>query len=580
MKRLRDLGKLGFAPNTNRFLRLMPVLGSVIRGLSHSCTRIVVVGLLLLTNTAHAQPTPTPQAPQPTSPATPPTPQEPQDPGKEDGEDKPPQVTSKGGIGFDKSPVGRQLEWVLRCINQAAAPDAQGRFAPRFLEQFTVEEAQELLSTLKGRTFKGEEVSLIEHLNEKRADAVTVLIGNEDIERYLSLLLTVNEETGKITGMIFSISMGGQGDAANAWDAFDGEAGKLQNGVWFGAYEVNVSDPGTPQADARIAYVYEFGDFKLLNISSFSRVYLLIAAMRGIQEGQLTLDDKIAPAPGHQGQDQGGGTGTLREILTKTARGDERAADALLTHLSPSVVERTVINMQESPQFTLPYLSFAQRSMLLDPQNVNLVEEFNSEMGALRREMMAEGGPLHLTLAGKHVAKPWTPSNLLQRVGWFSSNKEAGYAMAVLRMLEQDPALKDVGTLWRQEQPLPVSRSVETSTPPVSKQAENKQVDTKQPEGSTQAQPAAAAATKPPRTKLDLDPKIWLEHAAISGSEPGVMTLGFLLKRDDNRWFTMVLAWNNIDGPLDEPRLYDLAQRGVEILAKHDRPEVQEEPVK
>jgi len=497
--------------------------------------------------------------------------------GKKGDESGQPETQPKGGIGFDQTPVGKQLEWVLRSINQADAPDAQGRFAPRFLEQFTVQEAQELLSTLKNRSFKGEEVSLVEHLNEKRADAVTVLIGNEDIERYLTLLLTVNEETGKITGMIFSISMGGHGDAANAWDAFDGEAGKLQNGVWFGAYEVNVSNPGTPQADARISYVYEFGDYKLLNISSFSRVYLLIAAMRGIQEGKLTLDDQISPATGQSVEGTGPGAQTLREILIKSARGDEIASDALFAHLSPSVIERTVINMQESSQFTLPYLSFAQRSMLFDPQNEDLAEQFNSDMGAQRREMVAQGGPLHMTLASKHVAKPWKPSNLLQRIGWFASNKETGYAMAVMRMLEQDPALKEAAALWRQEQPPPVALDSATAAPAKLSTASNPSTSsTPPPAAETAANTEPKPATKLPRTKLDLDPKVWLEHAALAGTEPGIMTLGFLFKRDDNRWFTMVLAWNNIDGPLDEPRLYDLAQRGLEILAKHDRPEVQE----
>lgn len=570
MKPLRNRRKVGPTALSPRFALALIAL---------------ISACLLPWSAAHAQqPTPTPSptsptpSPSPPSPSPTPTPppQGPQTPGeKVEGTES--ENQHKGGIGFDQTPVGKQLEWVLRSINEAAAPDAQGRFAPRFLEQFTVQEVQELLSTLKERSFKGEAVSLIEHLNEKRADAVTVLIGNEDVERYLSLLLTVNEETGKITGMIFTISVGGSGEAANAWDAFDGEAGKLQNGVWFGAYEVNISNPGTPEADARISYVYEFGDYKLLNISSFSRVYLLIAAMREIQGGKLTLDDKISPATGARVEGADPEAQTLRQILVKSARGEESASDALLTHLSPSLVERTVINMQESPQFTLPYLSFAQRSMLLDPENEALAEQFNSDMGAQRREMVAQGGPLHVSLAGKHVAKPWKPSNMLQRIGWFASNKEAGYAMAVLRMLEQDPALKDAAALWRQEQPLPVSRdsssgdsdeatkvSPDPTSPPTADDA-----------ASTQAKPAA----KPPRTKLDLDPKVWLEHAALSGSEPGVMTLGFLLKRDDNRWFTMVLAWNNIDGPLDEPRLYELAQRGVEILAKHERPEI-EEPTK
>ena len=51
-----------------------------------------------------------------------------------------------------------------------------------------------------------------------------------------------------------------------------------------------------------------------------------------------------------------------------------------------------------------------------------------------------------------------------------------------------------------------------------------------------------------------------------------LITIRLLLKRHDNRFFTQVVTWNNSQGPLDEPRLYDLAQKGIDILAADEPP--------
>ncbi|MCX5691466.1 MAG: Cpe/LpqF family protein [Planctomycetota bacterium] len=448
-------------------------------------------------------------------------------------DDEPPKERDPAAIAA--TPVGKQLTWVLSCINARAASDAEGRFTPRFLEQFTMTEVKELLSSLRDRAFKGSEVSLIEHEANPRPDALSCVIGNEDAERYLSLLLAVNEDTGKIAGMTFTASLSARDAADGGWNDLAGDMGQLQTGVWFGAYQINFEAPGTKDADVRIREVYEFGNRRRLNVSTASRIYLLNIAASKIADGSFQPSTPLSPT-----------TSTLAQTLPLIAKGDLDAADLLAQTLTRQTIEDALSQLQEEPDLSLPYLTFAEWTRLKSPDHQAALANYLLDNGTLRRSMLAPGGEVAQLVAAINIKAPtpWTTPVEIQKVGWFATNKEAAYAVARLALLEQDPKVMASGlsTSWRQPQAAP--------TPA----------------------PNAAPATTTPRLTLDLDPKIWIDHLLIRGSEPGCQTLLLLLKRHDNHYFTQVVTWNNTAGPLDEPRLYELAQKGIEILAADQPP--------
>lgn len=51
------------------------------------------------------------------------------------------------------------------------------------------------------------------------------------------------------------------------------------------------------------------------------------------------------------------------------------------------------------------------------------------------------------------------------------------------------------------------------------------------------------------------------------GSEPGVLTLNFLARTKDGRWFALAGAWHRPDGATDEPRLLSLLTRALALVA-------------
>ncbi|MBS0197254.1 MAG: hypothetical protein JSR77_10895 [Planctomycetes bacterium] len=420
------------------------------------------------------------------------------------------------------SPVRKQLEWVLKSINNRAAPDAGTNFTPRFLEQFKVEDVQKRLSTLRDEAFKGAEVSLVRHEAEPRPDAMSCIIGNEDEERYLSLILSVDEKTGKIAGMLFAITAGAHQGGGAAWDDLNGDLGRVQGGLWFGAYAVNIAHQGTAEAEARVDPVYEFGWRKWLNLSHVSRAWVFGAAAKRVADAKCKPGDALPLA--------GNAAATLRDAIAASAKGDADATDALLKFLGRDEVEEYVKGVSERPERTMPYLSQRENSLLKAPVNNAILEKYAKGDEDDRRNILAPSGELPKATASTEDLAAWKQPREIQRVGWFASNREAGYALANLHALCTQQGMGDLAEAWRAPNP-----------------------------------------TLGGKPAMEFDPAVWKKTWFLGGSEPGVMSLAWLLERDDGKMYVMVMAWNNVEAPLEEPRLYEMAKKGLEVLSKEGR---------
>jgi len=498
------------------------------------------------------------------------------------------------------TPVGKQLTWVLQCVNKGAAPDAEGRFTKRFLEQFTVKEVQELLSSLRERAFGGDEVMLVEPDLNARRDAMTCIVGVEATERYLSLLLLVDEETGLIAGLTFAAGLSGQDESDSdmgVWEDLAGEMGSLQSGVWFGAYEILESGVGADR-DVRIADSYEFGGGKRLHITSVARVYVLLAAAeKAMAAGGDILATKVVSGGERVTQESVG------EALFHAAAGEKLSSDAILTWVGRNVVERTVQRWQEEASASLPFMMFSEYQWLHLKAPPGLLDQYISEVDpSERRAFLESRGAVRTgvdSIAQENRAQVlglsagasllWERPKAIQQVGWFSTNRELAYAMAQLYLIESSDGGKKLklAECWRAPQPPLVHRASEpelaTRRPIAAGEAPGAggvPAVAGSPAGVVPGapevvpplamQPVQAAAEAP------LDGAIWKDSLMLTGAEPGVATLAYLLHRDDGRWFTLVMTWNNDKGALDEPRLYELARRGLEILAKEGREPVAE----
>lgn len=426
-----------------------------------------------------------------------------------------------------RTQVGKQLDWVLRSINERAVTETEGRFTPRFLEQFTIEEVRKRLSTLRDEAFKGETVTLVRHEVDPRPDAMSCIIGNEEADRFLSLILSVNEETGQIAGMLFAIAGGAGGEGGAQWDALEGNLGKIQGGVWFGAYQVLIDNPGTIRADASVDPVYEFGWRKWLNISHVSRAWVFGTVATLLADGRVHLTDELKQADGQMF--------SLADAMAKSAAGIATATDALLRFAGRSDVERYLRLCTERPEKSLPFLTQRENALLKSPGNKELLTAYAAGDEDERLDILSEKGRLQRALEDTAGATDWKEPSEVGRVGWFASNREAAYALAKLHAFGQRPGMDSFARAWKAQTPKIRVEGVE-------------------------------------REAISFDPTIWTNVAFLGGSEPGVASLAWLLTRDDGKVYALVMTWNNVERPLEDEKLYELAKKGVEILERDGKP--------
>ena len=70
---------------------------------------------------------------------------------------------------------------------------------------------------------------------------------------------------------------------------------------------------------------------------------------------------------------------------------------------------------------------------------------------------------------------------------------------------------------------------------------------------------------------LHIDKKAWDYVGFKGGSEPGVITMNYLLQTHTGKWYTLTAAWNNTRSAVDEEEFAGLVERAIELLGE-DQP--------
>lgn len=439
------------------------------------------------------------------------------------------------------------MSWVLRSINNRKVEETQDRFSKRFLEMFKLSDVTVLLEGLRDKVFDGGAVMMVQPDANARRDAITCVIGNDEAERYLSLFLTVDETTGQIAGLSFATGVGndrgGENDSTDLFDGVGGSAGDIPRDVWFGLYRIGFS---TEKSDLRIKEIYEFGHKRKLNIGTFSRIYPLLTASHAIVQAAGSNQDEqnstnIATSPRNQllashtlaTVTSAGAKLTLENTFVLALSGDQLAVDAITARFTRSAIEDTLRQFQDGADVSLPWLTFAAwRTLCGDAEKSAAYGESKQRepLGDLK-----EGDEL-----SPQLREPlgWEEPRNIERVGWFANAREAAYALA--QLAEYSRKAPEIKHMWdRAMQPELRERAKETELLPPVQQA-----------------PLFASDT-------------YISARALAGpGVPGVCAIGYILEHKNGSTYVMVMAWNDSKNPLEEPRMYTVAKKGVAILER------------
>lgn len=475
------------------------------------------------------------------------------------------------------SPAGKQLAWVMQVLNGGDTDPLVGRFTPDMLKEFSEARIKESLLAIRDEDFGGPPIHLVEIEARSTEFAITGFVYGP--RRKMSVFLAVDDETGLISGLRFSRA-GYLRSRAGDWDAYTGDLGRRKGLLSFGAYEVVIvpGTPGTPAAPAaedspakpataatpdtfRLVAIHTIDDHKALSISSASRLFIHAALVDAIEKKELSWMDELAIddakkslPPGVMQNDDAGTKHSLARFADRLiALNDHTAADHLFHHLTRDRIERAAKAHCESP--IAPFLSTREHFQLRLPPDRELLAEFVDADEEARRTLLRDKvSAVPLNIGEQNL---WDKPLVLQEVGWHACAWDMASTMASVH--------------------LAASRLDEAAAPESSSTT-----PTDASNGDAPTNAALTQSTKPtnpisaPFTKFSavrLNRAHWTSAWYIGGGEPGVLSMNWLLTRNDGRLYALSITWNNPKDVLEEDRLQELAGVGLDLLWKHGRKE-------
>jgi beta-lactamase class A len=265
-----------------------------------------------------------------------------------------------------------------------------------------------------------------------------------------------------------------------------------------------------------------------LAIGSTFKLYVLGELARQVAEGTATWDEEFASRADWQSlptgtmqDDQEGTRHTLEAFATgMMSISDNTAADHLIHRLGRENVEANLSAMGHAdPSVMTPFVTSRDLFVLKAPGNAELADEYLASDPVGRRTLLdgrVASTPIALADLGD-----WTTPRHIDTLEWFGSTNDLCAAMAKLREFGTQPGLAPV---------------LET------------------------------LAVNP---GMPFDQVRWPYVGFKGGSEPGVLQLTWLVRRDDDRWFVLSITANDPADATDRAmQTVEIAQGAFDLLAE------------
>ncbi len=275
-----------------------------------------------------------------------------------------------------------------------------------------------------------------------------------------------------------------------------------------------------------------------LAIGSAFKLWVLTALAEMVAAGDATWDDPlpirdaIKSLPSGVMQDQPDGKSfPLREYAAKMISiSDNTATDHLIHRLGrdrcEQAMRRACLAHGDANQ---PFLTTRDLFVLKLSGNDDLAKRYIAAATDTRRALLVDVAKESPKLA---LAALWKKPRNIDRLEWFASGNDMARTFAILDGL---------------------SREGQT------------------PAGDPRPAQPAVREILSINPGIPIDKKTFPFIAFKGGSEPGVLTLNWLLERADGRRFTLSIMFNDTQKPIDESPTIALAGRAIEFLGTWDR---------
>lgn len=413
---------------------------------------------------------------------------------------------------FPKSPAGRELSWVVAKMNAGrAVGDAElaQHFSAAFLAQVPPAQLAAALTQVAA-------AGPFRFAGLLGPSSSTALVARLDGASGTSLKASITVDSTAphlIGGLLFQPYSPTPKPAS--WTQVDAGLRALAGHATLLAIEVGRSTPlHALQADSVGA------------IGSAFKLYVLGALGSSIARGTASWNEKLAIHAAWKSLPSGdlrkapnGRRYALRYFAQQMiAVSDNTAADHLIKRLGRPAVEAELAALgMRAPRLDTPFLTTREMFALKLSAPPSLRDAFVAGSTAQRRRLLTRIDALPISAAD---AAAWTDPRDVSTIEWFASPADLARAMIALQAAARRPALAPV-----------------------------RQILAKNP-------------------GLPLDEKTWRYVAYKGGSEPGVLSLAWLLTRRDGRSFVLAIVLNNATTAIDETGAVTIAEGAVELLAR------------
>lgn len=365
--------------------------------------------------------------------------------------------------------------------------------------------------------------SIIDNVNNQYGRAVRVLSITPDnnnggtitlqFERAVAtiLLYTDNRSPFQVTGL----RLQGFAIANDNYQAIINEISTLAGNANFAIHRLNAGN--------NIQYIAGYNDDAHLAIASVFKLYILSELADQIASGQRRWSDvaRLTPKSTNNGGTQNWPEGaplTLQSLATlMISISDNNASDALLRHIGRSNVERQVQQIGHSKiDKILPFLSTAELFTLKMRANKKLRERYIQASESEQQRLLIQN-TRSLTIENYNPTEFGNGPLFIEDIEWFASPEDIARLMNKLRQ-SRDPIVREI---------LSINSGIAIG-----------------------------------------DAQKWNYLGYKGGSEPGVMSMSFIVQSQQGEWYSVSGSWNNPRSEIDQGKWVSIMTRILNILHK------------
>ncbi len=433
--------------------------------------------------------------------------------------------------------AGKMLARVLAMFGGDAEAITDQDLSDEFKAQVPLTKLRQVTSQIRAAEGTLTLVSIDEGSKER---SLVANVAGSKKQTPLKLRLALNE-ADTIVGLLIQPGMDPRVPPLKSWDDLKERLAAASEKTSFSLRElVERTMNAAPEEDGQPAIptvireiqsrVYHNSETPLAIGSAF-KLWVLAALGSAIADGDarwdepLKVNDALKSLPSGVMQSEKDGTEfTLRQFAEKMISiSDNTATDHLIHKLGRDRCERTMAKCTLGhSDLNAPFLTTRDLFALKLSGSDDLPKKYISAGVLSRRELVSAGGEVGKATPQVMLAAAWKAPRFIDSLEWFASGQDLAATMWLLDDLSRKPGLEPIRDILAINPGIPIDRT------------------------------------------------IWTYAGYKGGSEPGVISLTWLLERHDGKKYVLSLTFNDTKKPIDESLALAFAQRAVEYLGTFD----------